>query len=209
MPYVYTQQGGKFYVRTSRKPTSTRGPDVTQGPPQISATSGTGGPTEGPKVISELPQIDPTTAWKIFVDGVKNSLGAGAGIVLKSPDRAIFEQCLKLNFPATNNKVENEAFIVGLRSASKLRVPELHIFSDSKLVVNKVTKQFKARGHKMAKYLTVAKSLLTDFKAVKIEQVGKDLNSHANALAGLTSVFEGEVGRTITVEIISAPSLER
>ena len=60
----------------------------------------------------------------------------------------------------------------------------------------------------MTKYLAVAKTLLTKFKAVKIEQVGKDLNSHANALEGLASAFEGEVGRTILVDVISATSLK-
>ena len=72
----------------------------------------------------------------MLVDGTKNSLGAGAGVVLKSPEGATFEHCLKLNLHAKNNKAEYEAFIAGLRSANKLKVPELHIFSDSKLVVN-------------------------------------------------------------------------
>ena len=52
----------------------------------------------------------------------------------------------------------------------------------------------------MAKYLAVAKNLLKVFRVVKIEQVGRDSNSHADALAGLASVSEGEVGRTIAVE---------
>ena len=48
----------------------------------------------------------------------------------------------------------------------------------------------------------------SEFKAIKIEQVGRDLNRHAVALASLASVFEGEAGRTISVELISAPILE-
>ena len=60
----------------------------------------------------------------------------------------------------------------------------------------------------MVKYLAMAKSLLTRFRAVKIEQVGRDLNSHANTLVGLASVLGGEAGRTIVVETISAPSCE-
>ena len=44
-----------------------------------------------------------------------------------------------------------------------------------------------------SKYLVVVKSLLTGFKSVKIEQVGRDLNSHADALTSLASVFEGEI----------------
>ena len=59
----------------------------------------------------------------------------------------------------------------------------------------------------MAKYLAIAKNLITGFKAIKIE-VGRDLNSHADALVGLASVFEGEIGQTITVNLISAPSHE-
>ena len=39
----------------------------------------------------------------------------------------------------------------------------------------------------MAKYLAVAKNFLTGFKLVKIEQVGRDLNSHSDTLAGLAS----------------------
>ena len=45
----------------------------------------------------------------------------------------------------------------------------------------------------MTKYLAIAKALLIEFKAVKVEQVGRDLNSHANALAGLASIFKGKI----------------
>ena len=41
-----------------------------------------------------------------------------------------------MNFSTTNNEAEYEAFIERLRFASKLKVLELHIFSDSNLVVN-------------------------------------------------------------------------
>ena len=45
----------------------------------------------------------------------------------------------------------------------------------------------------MAKYLAIAKTLLMEFKVVKIEQVGRDLNSHADVLGGLASIFEEEI----------------
>ena len=80
----------------------------------------------------------------MLVDGAKNSLGVGAGVVLKSPEWAIFEHYLRLNFPATSNEDEYKAFIAGLWFANKLKVPELQIFSDSKLVANQVTEKFEA-----------------------------------------------------------------
>ena len=88
------------------------------------------------------------------------------------------------------------------------KVPELHKFSDLKLVVNQVTRKFEARGAKVAKYFVVAKNLLIGFKVVKIKQVGKDINSHADALEGYALVFEGETGRTIAVGLTSTPSHE-
>ena len=41
----------------------------------------------------------------------------------------------------------------------------------------------------MAKYLAIAKTLLNKFRAVQIEQVGRDLNSQVDALVGLASIF--------------------
>ena len=83
----------------------------------------------------------------MYVDGAKNNLSVGVGVVLKSPEGAVFEHCLKLNFTTTNNEAKYKAFTV-VRSASKLLVLELHIFSDSKLVVNQVTKSLKPREPK-------------------------------------------------------------
>ncbi|GFZ19787.1 hypothetical protein Acr_28g0004920 [Actinidia rufa] len=144
----------------------------------------------------------------MYVDGARNHQRAGARVVLKSPEGAVFEQCLRFNFPAMNNEAEYEALIAGLRSAGKLGVPELCVYSDSKLVVNQVKGKFEARGVKMAKYLQVAKNLLSEFRTVKIEQVGREFNAHADALASLASVFEGDHGRTVAVDVVSVPSIE-
>ena len=50
---------------------------------------------------------------------------------------------------------------MGLWSKSKLKVPKLYIFNDSKLVINQVTKKFEAQEAKTAKYLAIANTLLT------------------------------------------------
>ena len=68
--------------------------------------------TEVLEVIIEPPQVNPHMVWKMFVNGAKNRLGAG--VVLKSIEEAIFENCLELNFLAMNNKAKYEAFIAGL-----------------------------------------------------------------------------------------------
>ena len=60
----------------------------------------------------------------------------------------------------------------------------------------------------MAKYLAIAKTLINEFKAIKIEQIGRDLCSHVNAIVDLASVFKGETGQTIAVDLILTPSHE-
>lgn len=112
------------------------------------------------------------------------------------------------SFKNWTEPAEYETFIVLLRFTNKLKFLELHIFSDSKLVVNQVIGKFEDRGAKMTKYLAVVKNLITRFKVVKIEQVGRDLNLYADTLAGLALVFKGETSRTIVVDLISAPSYE-
>ena len=81
---------------------------------------------------------------------------------IEKPQGVVFELCLSLNFPTHNNEAEYEKFIVGLRSSSNLLVLELYNFSDSKLVVNQVTRKFE-EGAKMAKYLAMEKTLLAEF----------------------------------------------
>ena len=121
---------------------------VNPGPPRGNGTAKWGDPPEGAEVIIEPPQIDPPSAWKMHIDGAKSSQGAAAGVVLNSTKGAVFEQCLQFNFLTTNNEAEYEALPARLRSANKLGVTELCIYSDSKLVVNQVTGKFEARGLK-------------------------------------------------------------
>ena len=67
----------------------------------------------------------PEGFWVLHVDGSSNSVGAGAGLVLVSPEGVIVEYALHLEFPTTNNGAEYEALIVGLKIARELKVDRL------------------------------------------------------------------------------------
>src|SRR3989442_15691567 len=54
--------------------------------------------------------------WKLFFDGSANKYGAGAGVVLETPNGEVITICKKLMFPVTNNMAEDEACILGLAS---------------------------------------------------------------------------------------------
>ena len=86
----------------------------------VEVTPATEEALEVPEVLKKSPQIDQSKAWRMSIDGVKNSLRVGVRVMLKSPEGAIFEHCLRLNFLTTNNEAKYEAFITGLRSTKKV-----------------------------------------------------------------------------------------
>jgi hypothetical protein len=48
---------------------------------------------------------------------------------------------------------------------------------------------------------------MTNFKMVRVEQIGRNLNSHADALAILASVLSADFKRFIPIETLAIPSI--
>ncbi|XP_028100711.1 uncharacterized protein LOC114300057 [Camellia sinensis] len=102
---------------------------------------------EGISNAPDLKTSDPFTCWKLFieekwklfVEGVSNRHLAGLGIVLILSDGLIIEQAINLGFLASNNEVEYEALLAGLKSALRIKATELMVYSDSQLVVNQIS----------------------------------------------------------------------
>ena len=61
----------------------------------------------------------------MHVDGPRIRISATASVAMKNLEGAVFEHYLRLNFSATNNEAEYEAFIIGLKSSKKWQIPEL------------------------------------------------------------------------------------
>ncbi|MCI42184.1 hypothetical protein A2U01_0063420, partial [Trifolium medium] len=76
--------------------------------------------------------------WTIFVDGSSDSQGSGAGIILENGEGVLFEVSLELTFLTTNNQVEYEAFLAGLRIVEDMEAEEIKIYTDSQLVASQV-----------------------------------------------------------------------
>ncbi|KAL2491527.1 Uncharacterized protein Adt_27155 [Abeliophyllum distichum] len=65
------------------------------------------------------PQEVPT--WKLYVDRSSGEVGAGAGILLVSPDSYNLNYAFRLEFNASNNTAEYEALLAGLRLALEMK----------------------------------------------------------------------------------------
>nr|POE50259.1 hypothetical protein CFP56_47770 [Quercus suber] len=64
-------------------------------------------------------------SWKMYFDEVTNQNGRGIEVLLLSLKGAHIPFSSRLNFPAINNAIEYEAYIMGLRAALGLGVREL------------------------------------------------------------------------------------
>jgi len=63
-----------------------------------------------------------TSVWKIFFDGASSKEGVGVGMVFISPTQETIPMSYKLEFEATNNVIEYEALVLGLRAARDIGI---------------------------------------------------------------------------------------
>ena len=96
-----------------------------------------------------------------------------------------------------------------LRMSKTLGIRKLNIHWDSQLVANQLTGEYAVRKQRMGAYMRLAQKLFKDFDCAYIERFLRTNNSHADALAALSSVIDSNMKRIIEVEFLPRPSTER
>lgn len=76
---------------------------------------------------------------------------------------------------------------MGLRVELSLEVANLKIHSYSRLVVSQVEESFEAKDYRMVDYLRLVNQMISKFQKVKIVQITRGQNRHADSLATLAS----------------------
>ncbi|KAL5547002.1 hypothetical protein UlMin_006689 [Ulmus minor] len=151
----------------------------------------------------------PRSLWHLYVDGSSTDNCSGAGVILVSLEGVRLSCALRFRFKATNNQAKYEALLAGLRLAKEVSAHHLLIYSDSQLIVNQVNSEYQAKGEKMASYLEKAKELLGQFDIVTITQIPRTENTNADALARLATGLEDSLLKTVPLEILDEPSLDK
>ncbi|XP_027150339.1 uncharacterized protein LOC113750576 [Coffea eugenioides] len=128
--------------------------------------------------------------WRLFFDGASNSLGAGIGAVLVSPEGKHYPAAAKLQFACTNNMAEYEACIFGLKMALEMEIKELIVFSDSDLLVNQTLKQWITKDSKILPYHCSLLTLAKQFQKLEFRHLPRARNAFADALATLASMIQ-------------------
>ena len=75
--------------------------------------------------------------------------------------------------------------------------------------MNQVNSEYQAKGEKMASYLEKAKELLGQFDTVTITQIPRNENTNADALARLATGLEDSLLKTVPLEILDEPSIDK
>ncbi|GFZ19790.1 hypothetical protein Acr_28g0004950 [Actinidia rufa] len=81
------------------------------------------------ETLEEQNSVEYLARWKLFVDGSSNQHGFGVGLFLQTLSGEQIEYAIRIGFKATNNKVEYEDLIAGLRVATELGVESLDAFN--------------------------------------------------------------------------------
>ncbi len=90
--------------------------------------------------------------WKLYFDGACSKEGAGAGVILISPEGTILPFSHKLDFEATNNVAEYEALVLGLEKARRMNIRNISIYGDSELVIQQINKVYQNKHPRIRSY---------------------------------------------------------
>jgi ribonuclease HI len=126
--------------------------------------------------------------WKVNCDDTWGAAGAGAASILTSPLRIKLRYVERLQFnkeidKCTNNIVEYEAILLGLRKLRAIGVQRCILRMDSNVVARKIEKECIARGPTLEKYLSLVRRMENFFKGFTVEYIDRNKNSEADELS--------------------------
>jgi ribonuclease HI len=99
--------------------------------------------------------------WSLDFDGVVSKEGSGAGVwVSNSKTNQSEGHSYKLKFQCTNNIVEYEPIILGLRLLRKLGAKRISIRGDSELIIKKIKGEYSTKHPILRAYRNVVLDFL-------------------------------------------------
>ena len=156
---------------------------------------------------AELPkEYGAYSNWIMHFDGSKMLAGLGAGIVLTSPTGDTVQYVLQIMYTDSNNAVEYEALLHGLRMAVSMGIRRLEVRGDSNLAISQKNGDFDAKDPKMAAYHNVVLKMSARFEGLEFHHIARDNNQAANVLACIGTKHDA-IPPNIFLERLFKPSV--
>jgi ribonuclease HI len=125
--------------------------------------------------------------WIMYFDDALNLEGAGAGVLLISPQGEQLKYVMQIHYKASNNGAEYEALIQGLRIEVSLGIKRLLAFGDSKVVIEQVNKEWDWVKDTMDAYYAEICKLEVHFEGIVFQHVPQSNDVAADVLSKLGS----------------------
>jgi ribonuclease HI len=154
-----------------------------------------------------LPLAPDSTYWRMNFDGSKISGGLGAVIIFTSPKGDKLLYMLQIHFRASNNIVEYEALVHGLKLAKEIGIRRILCFGDSDLVVHQVSGEWDAKDANMASYRFYFQQLCGFFEGCEFHHIPRVINDEADRLSKIGSTKQ-EIPAKVSLEVIRKPSIK-
>jgi ribonuclease HI len=132
------------------------------------------------------PQIQ-AECWTLYFNGSVMKTGAGAGLLFGSPLGEHMRYAVRLHFLASNNMVEYEALLCGLKITIEIGVKRLDVRGDSQLVIDQVMKNASCHNDKMEAYCKAVRALEDKFYGIELNHVPRRYNEEVEELAKIAS----------------------
>ena len=151
---------------------------------------------------------DEAWRWTIQTDGSSAQKRGGVEVVIITSDEETLKYGVRLKFPATNNEVEYEGILTGLRLGKALRATNLLIQNDSKLVIGQIKGDYEVKEERMQKYVRLTRHLAQEFDKVEFAQIPRSQNMTANEVSKLALLEEEGINTNLEMEVQKRPSIE-
>ena len=151
---------------------------------------------------------DEARRWTIQTDGSSAQKRGGVEVVIITPDEETLKYGVRLKFLATNNEVEYEGILTGLRLGKALRATNLLIPIDSKLVIGQIKGDYEVKEERMQKYVRLTRHLAQEFDKVEFAQIPKSQNMTADEVSKLALLEEEGINTNLEMEVQKRPSIE-
>jgi len=126
-----------------------------------------------------------TSAPVAYIDGgARGNPGpAGFGVRVEQTDGTLIEEFSEAIGVATNNVAEYRGLLAALEWAKTRGYRELHVRSDSLLLVQQMLGNYKVKNAGLQPLHAKARLLAHEIGRVTFEHVGRSYNAHADRLA--------------------------
>lgn len=124
-------------------------------------------------------------------DGSCNKDGYGVGVwVANTWNNHTKGHSYKHNFQCTNNIVESEALIIGLKLLKKLGAKRISIQGDSTLIIKQIKGEYSAKHPRLIAYINVVLDFLESFVKYDLSAFPRNKNILGNSLAFSASSYK-------------------